>query len=268
VSGYVRIHRSLRGHPAFRNDAEAMAFAWMVMGAAWQLTRVRYKERLIVLQRGQIAVSQRDMARALDRDKAWIERLWKRLKSEAMIAASCEAGVAVITICNYNEFQAESNSREAVDEAPREARARQGQGTEQVREESEEEESEAIASVSHRFPISEAVEFYNTNARAVGWPTVAKLNDGRKRDLRNRLREHGLDGWKAAIIRARASSFLAGPDPPSWFNFDFLVHPRKFSRVIEGNYDRRNSDSADPTLVALREYQQLVGDVGSGFGSG
>ena len=27
MSGYVHIHRSLIGHPAFRNDAEAMAFA-------------------------------------------------------------------------------------------------------------------------------------------------------------------------------------------------------------------------------------------------
>jgi hypothetical protein len=268
VSGYVRIHRSLRGHPAFRNDAEAMAFAWMVMGAAWQLTRVRYKERLIVLQRGQLAVSQRDMARALDRDKAWVERLWKRLKSEAMIAASCEAGVAVITICNYNEFQAESNSREAVYEAPREAGARQGQGTEQVREEREEEESEAIASVSPRQPLREALSFWNENAIQAGWPQARSLKGQREKNLRNRLRENGLDGFKAAIVRARASPYLAGPDPPSWFTFDFILHAGKFQRLIEGNYDRRNSDNSDPTLVALREYQQLVGDVGSGFGSG
>jgi len=27
VSGYVRLYRDLIGHPAFRNEAEAMAFA-------------------------------------------------------------------------------------------------------------------------------------------------------------------------------------------------------------------------------------------------
>lgn len=252
MSGYVRIHRALRGHPAFRNDAEAMAFAWLVMGAAWQLTRVRYKERLIVLQRGQIAVSQRDMARALDRDKAWVERLWKRLKSEAMIAATSEAGVAVITICNYNEFQAESNSREALDEASNEAGARQGQGTEQVKGKREEERISASQSIA-RQPISEAVSFFNENAAAAGWPCVTKLSDARRRALGARLREHGLEGWKAAIVRARASPFL-GHDPPAWFNFNFLIKPDGILKVIEGNYDRRNSDSADPTLVALARF--------------
>jgi hypothetical protein len=136
VSGYVRLYRSLvNEHPAFRNDAEAMAFAWLVAKAAWQPTRVRYKERIIALDRGQLAVSQRDMARSLDRDKAWVERLWKRLKAEAMIGVDSEAGVAVITICKYEQYQSRGLGREALDEAPEEAGARQGQGTEQVREE-------------------------------------------------------------------------------------------------------------------------------------
>jgi len=146
MSGYVRIHRSLIGHPAFRNDAEAMAFAWLVTKAQWKPTRVRYKERAIVLNRGQLAISQRDMARALDRDKAWIERLWKRLRAEAMIEVGSEAGVAVITICKYAQYQATSATREAVDEAPQEAEVRQGQGTEQVKEEIKEVSSEAKAS--------------------------------------------------------------------------------------------------------------------------
>jgi hypothetical protein len=132
MSGYVRLYRSLvTEHPAFRNDAEAMAFAWMVAKAAWQPTRVRYKERILTLHRGQLAVSQRDMARALDRDKAWVERLWKRLRGEAMVEVTCEAGVAIISICNYEEYQTRGVGREAVPEAG----ARQGQGTEQVREE-------------------------------------------------------------------------------------------------------------------------------------
>jgi hypothetical protein len=135
VSGYVRIHRSLLGHPAFRNESETMAFAWLIARAAWKATRVRYKGHSITLNRGQLAISQRDMAAAFDRDKAWIERLWKRLKSEAMIETGTEAGVAVITICNYAEYQSDEDKREAPAKAPREAGneagVRQRRGTEQ-----------------------------------------------------------------------------------------------------------------------------------------
>lgn len=256
VSGYVRIHRPLfEDHPAFRNDAEAMAFAWLIVKAQWQPKEVRYKGRCIKLRRGQAAVSVRDFARAMDRDKAWVERLLKRLRDRRMIETVRGTATLVITICNYNEYQADAVPCETLSETANETDARQTRDTEQVIEGREEEESEAIASVSHRQPIAEAVSFYNDNAAAAGWSTVTKLNDGRARDLRNRLREHGLDGWKAAIIRARASPFLSGADPPPWFNFDFLTNARKFLKVSEGNYDRSHSDNADPTLVALSTFR-------------
>lgn len=121
-AGYVRIYRALLGHPVFRNDAEALAFAWMVIRASWRPTRVRYKDRVINLERAQLAVSVRDMAKALDRDKAWVERLWNRLKCETMIETRAETGVSIVTICNYDEYQYLDESGET----PTATRARQG----------------------------------------------------------------------------------------------------------------------------------------------
>lgn len=145
MSGFVKLHRTLIGHHAFRNDAEAMAFAWMVLRAAWKPARIRYKGRMIALDRGQLSVSQRDMAAAFDRDKGWVERLWKRLRGEAMIEVTHEAGAAIITICNYNEYQSNSDCGKAASEAD----ARQTQGTEQRKEElKEERKKEGGASAS------------------------------------------------------------------------------------------------------------------------
>lgn len=141
MSGYVRIHRALCGHPAFRNDAEAMAFAWLIAKAQWRPTRVRYKERGICLLRGQLAISVRDFAKAMDRDKAWVERLLKRLKSEAMVETRHETGVSVITICNYEQFQTEQDRRKTPDETLGETQARQAQDTEQEREEGKKEDT-------------------------------------------------------------------------------------------------------------------------------
>lgn len=85
MTGYVRIHRSLLGHPAFRNDAEAMAFAWLVAKAAWRPANVRYKGRDYKFQRGELSVSVRDLAGHMDRSKAWAERLLERLVKHGMI---------------------------------------------------------------------------------------------------------------------------------------------------------------------------------------
>lgn len=141
MSGYARFHRSLIGHPAFRNDAEAMAFAYMVLRAAWRPVRVRYKGKALSLDRGQLAMSVRDLADAMDRDKGWVERLLKRLKSETMCETRAETGVLVITICNYEKYQAANDGRETDGETPHETHARQTQDTEQVREEGKKEDT-------------------------------------------------------------------------------------------------------------------------------
>lgn len=105
MSGFALIHRTLLDHPAFRDGSEAMAFGWMIVRASWRDTVVRYKGHRIELRRGQLAISVRDMAAQMNRDKGWIERLWKRLKQETMIETDNKTGVAVITICNYDEYQ-------------------------------------------------------------------------------------------------------------------------------------------------------------------
>jgi hypothetical protein len=146
MSGYARFHRSLIGHPAFRNDAEAMAFAYLVLRASWRPVRVRYKGKALNLNRGQLAMSVRDLAEAMDRDKGWVERLLKRLKSETMVETVTETGVMVITICNYEKYQAANDGSETPHETPGETHARQTRDTEQRREEGKKEEGEANAS--------------------------------------------------------------------------------------------------------------------------
>ena len=141
MSGYVRLHRDLLAHPAFRNDAEALAFAWLFARAAWRDTRVRYKGHAVSLKRGQLAVSIRDMADALDRDKAWIERLFKRLRAETMIETVAEAGVSVVTICNYDKYQPQGDPDKAEGETVGETDARQARDTEQRREEDKKEDT-------------------------------------------------------------------------------------------------------------------------------
>ena len=94
-------------------------------------------------------------------------------------------------------------------------------------------------------PVSEAFDGWNERASSVGWPTVTKRTAERQAKLRAILRSEGLEGWLAAVDRARASPFLAGRDPPQWFGFDFIVKPGNFAKLIEGNYDRDRSSTAD-----------------------
>lgn len=104
----------------------------------------------------------------------------------------------------------------------------------------EEKEEEADAAHLSRLPpqpLAEALAVWNDNAEAVGWPRVTKFHGARQTALRARLKDDGLDGWSAAIARARASPFLTGRPPPAWFTFDFIVKTSNIAKLIEGNYD-------------------------------
>ena len=109
--GLLFLLQALDGHPAFRNDGEKLAFAWLVATASEKDGYVRYKGRLAMLSRGQTVVSVRDFGERMGRDRNWAHRFLKRLAEHRLIRfgetaseTQGETAVNFITICNYNAF--------------------------------------------------------------------------------------------------------------------------------------------------------------------
>ena len=131
-------------------------------------------------------------------------------------------------------------------------------------------------SVSPANGLSEAVAIYNDAAASSGWPQVQKITPNRSKQIHARLAEcGGVEGWRVAIEKARASDFLCARTPKAWtgFGFDWLIKSQNFTKLMEGNYDNRtrNPGSAqrpenrpDP---ALEQIARLAG-LGAASGNG
>lgn len=93
--------------------------------------------------------------------------------------------------------------------------------------------------------IGLAVAAYNETAQEAGWPIAQKLTAQRRNALRLRLSEcGGIDGWREAMARARASPFLTGDNDRGWrAGFDFFLQAKSFTKLMEGSYDRREGAS-------------------------
>lgn len=135
AGGYARLWRAVYGHPAFRDEAEQAAFAWMIGKAAWQPVRVRFRDKPIYLKRGQLAVSQRELAAGFRWSLGTLQRFLNRLRTESMIDTAGESGVTIITICNFDIYQAEHPGPESVGDTAAKPQPSHSRVTEQEREE-------------------------------------------------------------------------------------------------------------------------------------
>lgn len=244
--GFCLIHRSLLGHPEFRNDGEAMAFAWLVLRASWKPARVRYKGKTINLERGQLSLSVRDFAAAIDRPKGWVERLLKRLENGTMVETRSETGVTVLTICNYDKYQAQQDSRRTVGETPDETDA----GHRTKKETKNKEQDSSILCDFDQFWKA----YPNKKAKPQALKAYAKALE--KTDHATLVAAvHAQRGWRTWI-----DGFV--PHPATWLNAERWADEPESPRVAGGKNSstggRSDTSFADIAARRRREREQGV----------
>jgi len=111
---------------------------------------------------------------------------------------------------------------------------------EKRREEERRERASALSHEQNEEVLNAFAEFVLT-AQQVKWPTPRNLDPDRKKKLRARLDEYGIEGWRKMIAEAKASAFLTTKFP---LQFDWVLKPANFRKVIEGNY--RNGAAEEP----------------------
>lgn len=106
--------------------------------------------------------------------------------------------------------------------------------------------------------VSEAVKVWNEMAKANNLPVCVKAVGKRAVQLKARLKEIGIDGWKALVGSIPSQPFLMGKvgERPFKADIDFLVTDSSFTKIIEGRYttDRK---PIDLTQDKPREFDQL-----------
>jgi hypothetical protein len=100
------------------------------------------------------------------------------------------------------------------------------------------EKKDANASSSASLEVDQAFSAWDMAAEQAEWPKVQKRSDPRRKALRSILKEYGPDGWRGALAKACSSPVVGARPPPTWFNFDWIIKPANFLKLIEGNYDR------------------------------
>jgi hypothetical protein len=84
----------------------------------------------------------------------------------------------------------------------------------------------------------EVLEAWQERMVPLGFPRIAKMTGQRERMLNARLKDSTLDEWLAAFAAMERSAFLKGENDRGWrADFDFLLQPKSFTKLLEGAYD-------------------------------
>ena len=95
--------------------------------------------------------------------------------------------------------------------------------------------------MSEKIEILEEVrmDFIRTCCPAFPKPQCAECwTAGRKKRIENAVKKYGMDGLHQAFVKAASSPFLRGKNKRGWkANFDWIMKPENFQKIMEGNYD-------------------------------
>jgi hypothetical protein len=148
--GFYLIARGWLDHPALGGKREPFcrraAWAWLIEEAAWRDRRTSVAGKTVLVGRGQLTHSLRFMGRAWGWSEPSVRRFLARLEDDGMIVcgkssdsrpsddrsktdahsdARRDAGQLLITICNYDVYQAPVAEPDAGTDAPSDAQATQ-----------------------------------------------------------------------------------------------------------------------------------------------
>lgn len=118
MSGWIKLHRSLSEHWLwdFKSPEKAMAWVDLLMMARHSEGQIMLKGRVVKLGRSQIGVSQISLQKRWKWSQNKVKRFLKLLENEGMCNLETNDLTTIITICNFDSYQAGSQLGERPDE--------------------------------------------------------------------------------------------------------------------------------------------------------
>jgi hypothetical protein len=96
--------------------------------------------------------------------------------------------------------------------------------------------------------IDEGLDFESIiksfNATCTSLPKIGKLTPKRKSALKSRIKESSIEEVKEVFFLVEKSDFLSGRSTSWKANFDWVLNPNNFLKIIEGNYANNKDKSA------------------------
>ena len=287
MNNWIKISRCLVRMKGYNSEpfCKPMCFIDLTLMASFSVRQKRTKFGEITLQRGEIAISERDLASKWKVTRRHCNTILTNLVKEGWITIRVEKGTSIITINNYDQLSDNEPNTEPKSEPntePNKVKASKGKssGYKQLNEQTEpksepntapkSEPSNIYKDINRKnitkeniinkliiskkggtpFPSAEIIEFWNAEmdkAKAIV-PRMKTMTDLRKRMAAARLREYDAEDFVTVIENCAKSNFLNGHNDRGWTpDFTWAMGPDHFAKILEGRYDNITTNAVNTT---------------------
>lgn len=200
-SGYYAMARGWMDHPLLVTSqplTRREAWAWLIEHAAWRPHRQNIAGQIVYLDRGQLTASLRYLAKAWGWSVASVRRFVTRLETGTMIGTQTGTGQLVVTICNYDKYQATPETPGTESGTPTGTEAAQ----ERHKEEEGKERKEDSPSSKGETPVDLKTEIYRFGKTFLGNKSGGQVT--------NLIKRHGGD-FTATMATLQLAAKKADP---------------------------------------------------------
>ena len=105
TDGWIALHRKIFNSKDFNNQLEVAVFIYLVAMASHKPSDVVYRKKKLTLNRGDISIAYRDLAKKFNISLQNIKSIIKNLKKSGNINQKLTKNLSIYTIVKYSKYQ-------------------------------------------------------------------------------------------------------------------------------------------------------------------
>jgi hypothetical protein len=103
--GWIALHRKIYSSSDFNNQLEVAVFLYLVAMASHKPVQVIYRKKKINLQRGEVSIAYRDLAKKFNLSTQNMITLIKNLKKSGNLKQKLNKNLSIYSIVKYSKYQ-------------------------------------------------------------------------------------------------------------------------------------------------------------------
>jgi DNA replication protein DnaD len=262
MGGWIKLYRKSKEHWLYnekRSHTKREAWEDMLLLCNHEDNKVLINGELIDCKRGQSVMSLTSWAKEFKWSRQMVRSFFELLKSDSMINTEGLRKSTRITICNYDIYQNNQpaeNTEKLLDATNRKPTDNHKQECKELKNitspngevlSGDPETPKPTVKINYE----NLVEYWNKKTKL---NKIKILSEKRKATVRTRIKEHGKDFFKEVVDKASESNFLNGENDRGWkADFDWIMRPTNFVKILEGNYDNDRQGKKKGTRLATGE---------------